>query len=254
MSRLAAIVCPMNPALTSLVALQQLDTAAETARRRLGELPGVEQELAARLDQAGEAVEVAKVRLADNQTARREIEKQVAAVDTRLARFDEHKASVKTNQEYTALLSEIATARAEKDRFEEQILELMEQGDALAADIADAEAARAAVAREGDETRAALVVERQSLEAEVDRLMDQRSGQTKDLAPNVLARYEQLLKQRRKVAVAAVNGETCAACHVRLRPALTQAIRRGTEIIQCDSCQRILYAEPKPDAADTPVA
>jgi predicted nucleic acid-binding Zn-ribbon protein len=31
---------------------------------------------------------------------------------------------------------------------------------------------------------------------------------------------------------------------VRLRPHVTQQIRRNDSIVQCDSCQRMLYFEP----------
>ena len=62
-----------------------------------------------------------KQRQAANRSARREFEKQVAVIDGRLTRFDEHKAAVKTNQEFTALLHEIETARSGKDDLEEQI-------------------------------------------------------------------------------------------------------------------------------------
>src|SRR5262245_47438669 len=88
--------------LAALIALQALDSAADTARRRLAELPAAEQALAARQADATAAVEAGKARLAENNTVRRQLEKDVASVDVRLARFDDHKAAVKTNQEYTA--------------------------------------------------------------------------------------------------------------------------------------------------------
>jgi predicted nucleic acid-binding Zn-ribbon protein len=69
--------------------------------------------------------------------------------------------------------------------------------------------------------------------------------------PAALAKYEQLLKQRRMLAVAHVAGELCSACHVRLRPAVLQQIRRNEEMIQCDSCQRILYFMPKTELKET---
>ena len=53
--------------------------------------------------------------------ARRALEKDVAVVDARLSKFEDHKAAVKTNQEYTALLHEIATAKSEKDAVEEHL-------------------------------------------------------------------------------------------------------------------------------------
>ena len=38
-----------------------------------------------------------------------------------------------------------------------------------------------------------------------------------------------------------MTGEICAACHVRLRPHVTQQIRRNDDIVQCENCQRILF-------------
>ena len=231
----------MLPALATLIALQQLDTAADTARRRLGELPAAEQALADQLSAAAAAVEAVKARLASNQTARRALEKDVAAVDTRLARFDDHKAAVKTNQEYTALLHEIATAKAEKDGIEEKILGLMEDADAIARDQRASEAAVAQTKKDAEQARTAMVRERGALEEDLARLTHDRQREAKGLEAAQLARYEQLLKQRRGVAVAVMNGEICAACHVRQRPSVAQHIRQNDQIIQCESCQRILY-------------
>jgi hypothetical protein len=240
----------MTPVLASLIALQHLDTAAEAARRRLADLPGAAERIAEATAAAADAVAAAQVRVAENNAARREREKQLAAVDSRLSRFDDHKAAVKTNQEYTALLHEIATARAEKDAIEEQILITMELADRLAAEAAAAETTLAETTREGSAARAALDAERQTLEVEIERLTADRRRAAADIEPSVLARYEQLLKQRRMVAVAAMRGETCEACYVRLRPAIAQQIRRNSEIVQCDNCQRILYFQSPPaDAA-----
>jgi hypothetical protein len=229
------------PALATLIALQQLDTAADAARKRLNELPGAEQALASQLAAASASVEAAKTRLAANQSARRALEKDVAGVDTRLARFDDHKAAVKTNQEYTALLHEIATAKAEKDGIEEKILGLMEEADAIASDQKAAEAALAQTRKDVDQARAGMTKERATREDELARLTHDRQLEAKGLDKVLLARYEQLLKQRRGVAVAMMNGEMCAACHVRQRPSVAQHIRQNDQIVQCESCQRILY-------------
>ncbi len=229
------------PALATLISLQQLDTAADAARRRLNELPTAEQALAAELSAASDAVEAVKTRLAANQTARRALEKDVAGVDTRLARFDDHKAAVKTNQEYTALLHEIATAKAEKDGIEEKILGLMEDADAISRDQKAAEAELAQKKRDTDQARAGFTRERATLDEDLARLTHDRQREAKDVDAALLARYEQLLKQRRGIAIAAMQGEICAACHVRQRPSAAQHIRQNDRIIQCESCQRILY-------------
>lgn len=242
----------MLPSLAALVALQSLDSAADAARRRLAELPVAEQALDARIAAAAGGVEAAKATLVESQNARRALEKDVAAIDTRLSRFDDHKAAVKTNQEYTALLHEIATAKTEKDAVEERILLLMEDADRLAADLKTAEAALAAAKRESEGVRKSLTAERGTLEAELARLSLLRDDQRSKTDARALGTYEQLLKGRRGVAVAQMIGETCTACHVRLRPHVTQLIRRNEEIVQCESCQRILYHQaqgPAPESA-----
>jgi len=238
----------MIPQLAALIALQQLDTAAEAARRRLGELPGAEQAIDAAIAAASQTVDAAKARLAENQHTRRELEKQVAVVDGRLSRFEDHKAAVKTNQEFTALLHEITTAKVEKDAVEEQILVLLEAADVITADIKAAEKALADARRDGEVTRSGLKAERQRLDAELARLTSERVRETASVEKPVLARYEQILKQRRMIAVAPIEGELCTACHVRLRPAVAQQIRRNDSIVPCDSCSRILYFVPKEPA------
>ena len=232
----------MLQALTSLIALQTLDSAADAARRRLADFPAAEQELAAKVAAAGAEVEAAKAAAAANQTSRRALEKDVAAVDARLAKFDDHKAAVKTNQEYTALLHEISTAKADKDAIEEKILVLMDEADGLAAALKRAEAALVVVKKESDAARAAMDQERAGLDRELARLAAERTRETSGVEPPILAKYEQLLKGRRGIAVARMDGEICTACHVRLRPHVTQQVRRNDSIVQCDSCQRILYA------------
>jgi predicted nucleic acid-binding Zn-ribbon protein len=239
----------MSPILTALIGLQRLDTAADAIRRRLSEMPAAERDADAHIAAATAGVEAAKAELARNQHERRELEKQVAQVDTRLARFDDHKAAVKTNQEFTALLHEITVAKGEKDAIEEKILLLLEAADGISVAIKSAERVLADATREGDAMRKALAVERTTLAADLDALSADRARDSASLDRAILAKYDQLLKQRRMIAVAPIDGELCTACHVRLRPAVAQQIRRNENIVQCDSCQRILYAPPPKDAA-----
>jgi predicted nucleic acid-binding Zn-ribbon protein len=221
--------------------LQALDSAAETARKRIAELPVAEQAITTHLAASKAAGDAVKARIQQNTEARRALEKDIAAVDTRLARFDDHKAAVKTNHEYTALLHEIATAKAEKDAIEERLLILMEEGDGLAHEL---KASGAAFKEEQGKSQAALAAlgqERQTLDAELVRLARDRSGAAAGADARTLALYEQLLKGRRGVAIARMIGDLCSACHVRLRPHIAQQVRRNDTIVQCESCQRILY-------------
>jgi predicted nucleic acid-binding Zn-ribbon protein len=244
----------LSPTLAALIALQQLDSAADAARRRLADLPAATLALDQSIAQATAAVDLEKAALAENQTTRRSLEKDVAGVDTRLARFDEHKAAVKTNHEYTALLHEIATAKTEKDGLEERILVLMEAADGLTQQLKAADAVLQQTKRESDQARVAFGAERTSLEAEVTRLTGLRTAQAREVEARALATYEQLLKGRRGVAVAEMRAGHCIACHVRLRPNIEQQIRRNDSLVQCDSCQRLLYFVPAASTEAAPPA
>lgn len=231
----------MLPSLAALIALQTIDSAVEASRRRQVELPKAAEAIDARIAALASEVDVAKVRLQESQAARRALEKDVAGVDSRLARFEDHKAAVKTNQEYTALLHEIATAKAEKDAIEERILVLMEEADVLAAGLKASETTLAQAKQDAETARAQLAAEATTLEAELARLAAERAERRTTIDGRSLAIYDQLVKVRRGVAVAQMTGEMCTACHVRLRPHVAQVVRRNEEIVQCESCQRILY-------------
>ena len=87
----------MNADLERLIALQRLDSAAHDAERRLAEEPEREKALDARLEAARQRVAAAKERLAENQNARRAIEKDVAVHQGRLSKFRDQAMAVKTN-------------------------------------------------------------------------------------------------------------------------------------------------------------
>ena len=46
--------------------------------------------------------------------------------------------------------------------------------------------------------------------------------------------------------VAEARDGICTICHVRLRPQVFNDVRRNEAIVQCESCQRILYYVPAP--------
>ena len=240
----------MLESLSSLIALQALDTAAEGARKRISEGPAAERALDAATTAAQAAVEDARTKVNENGAARRALERDVAAIDTRMAKFEEHKAAVKTNQEFQALNHEIEVALAGKSALEDQIITLMDEADTLNAALKAAEAALADQKKSADASRAALQADRAKQEAEIARLTLERGAATASIPAALLAKYDQIAKVRKGLAVTAMIAGHCTACNVRLRPHVEQQVRHNDSIITCDSCQRILYfAQPVGEAA-----
>src|SRR3954469_23965303 len=130
----------MNPDLEKLIRLQQLETTADDARRKIADHPERIQALDATLQQARDRVAGVKARLTAAQDKRRVDEKEVATVQTRLAKYKDQLLEVKTNREYTAMLHEIETAQNDIKSREDRILEIMMESDELGAELKKSEA------------------------------------------------------------------------------------------------------------------
>jgi hypothetical protein len=242
----------MHADLERLIALQRLDSTAEAARRKLADEPEHEKTLASRLEAAQQRVATAKEQLAENQNARRAIEKDVAMHQGRLSKFRETAMAVKTNVEYHAVQKEIAFAQGEIKSLEDKVLERMLEADELTTALKKAESDLAAEQKAADADRRATTAQHAELQAAVDRIAEERTQLVASLDKRVLALFEQVARKRNGIAVAQARDGVCTICHVRLRPQVFNTVRRNDDITQCDSCNRILYFAAAPTAAAAP--
>jgi predicted nucleic acid-binding Zn-ribbon protein len=242
----------MHADLERLIALQRLETTADAARRKLADEPEHEKTLETRLEDATKRVATAKERLAENQNARRAIEKDVALHQGRLSKFRETAMAVKTNVEYHAVQKEIAFAQGEIKNLEDKVLERMLEADELTTALKKAEADLTAEQKAADAGRRAMTTEHAELQASVDRIAAERAQLVGALDTRVFAMFEQVARKRNGIAVAEARDGVCSICHVRLRPQVFNSVRRNDSILQCDHCNRILYFANAPAAAATP--
>lgn len=234
----------MLASLAVLIELQALDSALEAARKRLADFPAAEKMSSQQVASATAALDAAKAAFNDSTAARKLIEKDVAGVDTRMARFEEHKAAVKTNEQFHALQHEMEMGKQEKATLEERVLELMMDGDALAAAVKAAEAVLAGANKALAAMQAEHAKDRAVLEAEIAALLATRESKTPGVDKATLAKYESLLKGRRGIAIAPMLNGGCTACHMGLRPAVQAQVKRNDALYTCENCQRLLYFVP----------
>ncbi len=234
----------MNADLERIIVLQRLDSAAHAAERRLAEEPEREKTLEAALTAAREHVASAKEKLAESQTARRALEKDVALHQGRLSKFRDTAMAVKTNQEYAAVQKEIEFAQTEMKSAEDKVLERMLEADDLTAAMKRAEAELAAEVKKADADRKGIAAESAELKASLERIGAERAEVVRTLSPQVLDTFERVAQRRNGIAVAEARDGICTICHVRLRPQVFNTVRRNEQIIQCDSCNRVLYFVP----------
>jgi predicted nucleic acid-binding Zn-ribbon protein len=238
--------------LQALIQLQQLDTTAERLRRRIGDVPTVQAPLDERLAALSATVAQIKERLTVSQASRRDIEKDLAAVQGRLSKYKGQLMEVKTNKEYHAMQTEITAAEELVRREEDRLLDRMEEAETLASELKAAEAALKSGQADAGRERQALEAERVESERELERTSGERTQVASGVSAAALAIFESVSKHRKGPAMSEARGGLCSQCHVRLRPQVFNDVRHNQRVIQCESCSRILYFLPPPAGADAP--
>ena len=230
--------------LERLIRLQRLDDAAAEVERTVDAIPARIEALDTRLTASTATVDAAKRRLDDKKAERHAVEKDLGEVQTRLSRFKEQLMAVKTNKEYTAMQHEIATAEARVQRLEDAILEHMLDIDDLMAEVEETERALQADRTEVEHERAQLESQRARLEDELGGTSDDRAKLIGSIGAAARRVFETIASQRHGIAVVEARDGHCKLCNVRLRPQMLNRILLNAELIQCESCMRILYYHP----------
>ena len=235
--------------LQRLIELQDIETRAAVASKAIAEAPGRIASLDALLQSATAALAAAKQSLADNQTHRRSIDKDLISAQQRQEKYKEQLMAVKTNDEYRAMQHQIEAVGAEVLQHEERVLVSMVEADELNAALKRAEAALKAAQAKVAAERSAIESDVKAQEAAVAECNAARARLVGALEnKNVIDTFQRIAKVR-GTAVARAEGERCTICQVRLRPAVFAEVRRNESIVQCDSCNRILYFIPPSPAS-----
>ncbi|MDP2321419.1 MAG: C4-type zinc ribbon domain-containing protein [Acidobacteriota bacterium] len=249
----------MLPDLERLIQLQEIESRAAVAAKAIAEAPGRIASLDALLKAATAALESAKHALAENKTRRGLIDKDLAAAQQRQDKYKDQVMAVKTNEQLHAMQHQIKAVADEIGLHEEKVLVNMMEADEINAAIKAAEAAlKASQAKVGTE-RGAIEADVTVQQAVVTECAAARTALVASLSDKGLVDTFARIAKVRGSAVARAEGERCTVCQVRLRPAVFVNVLKNDQIVQCDSCNRILYfippvAAPAPPAAPDPPA
>jgi hypothetical protein len=239
----------MLPDIENLLKLQDVDKEIRRLHDEIAEFPKrvskIEQKLAgtkAQLEKAQGAVKA-------DEASRRKFETNISDLRGKISKYRDQSLDVKTNDQYKALLHEIQFAEKEITANEDKILELMVNADARDKEVkaaqAELKAETAEIESEKEQARQ-RTAEDEKLLAEAKSKRDQvRTGIREDL----LRHYERVSKFRGS-GISEVRDHKCMACQVMLRPQTYNDVRSGKETVICDSCQRILYFNPKEELVD----
>jgi predicted nucleic acid-binding Zn-ribbon protein len=239
----------MLPDIENLLKLQDTDKEIRRLQDEVAEFPKrvavIEQKLAgtkAELEKAQAAVKA-------DEAARRKYDTAINDLRGKISKYRDQSLDVKTNDQYKALLHEIQFAEKEIAANEDKILELMVNADARDKEVkaaqAELKAETAEIEKEKEDARQRTAEDEKLLAGERAKREQMRAGVDADL----LRHYERVSKFRGS-GISEVREHKCMACQVMLRPQTYNEIRSGTQVIVCDSCQRILYFNAADELVD----
>ena len=176
-------------------------------------------------------------------TAETEFRNQLFEAEALREKAEKNMDVISTQREYEALDKEIRDAaekeqlfRKELQREERLISELDEQMKQSSALIEQQEAELA-------ERRKGVEEEINARKAQMNDLTEKEKSLTPDLDPEVLFKFERIIRNKMGRGIVAIKGGVCMGCHMILPAQFANDVRIGKEIVFCPYCSRILFYE-----------
>lgn len=236
---------PTDAALQRLIDLDRIDREISRLNSEISALPKRISLIESQLATSKAKLEAWQTQAKAIDTERRKHELDIQSTQDKIAKLRSQSSSVKTNEQYKALLHEIAFAEKDISSMEDKIIEGMESAETLAPKI---KLAKSEFDVEGkrveEEKRAAhdiTELDRKELERFHAERAELRTG-IAETAENWLIHYDRVAKAR-QFGVALARDSRCTACQVSIRPQTWNQVLNGIEIVPCDSCNRILWTK-----------
>jgi predicted nucleic acid-binding Zn-ribbon protein len=234
----------MLPDLKLAIRLQDIDNRVAEVTREISALPKHISEIEKGLESHQRKLEADRAALTANQKDRKRFEGEVQIQQQKISKLKDQMLEAKTNDQYRAFQHEIEYCEKEIRRSEDGILELMSASEPLERNVKAAETAlkqeKAQVEAEKQQARERTAGDQR----ELSELQAERRRIGAQMTPAVLSAYERVRKLRRGVAVAEALDGRCSQCHMSLRLQFFQDLKRGEQVMHCESCSRILFYNP----------
>ena len=234
----------MLPDLKLVIRLQEIDNRLAGLAREIAALPKHVAEIEKKLGSHERKLEADRAALAANQKERRKCEGDIQVQEQKVSKLKDQMMEAKTNEQYRAFQNEIDYCKKEVRKLEDRILELMGESEPLDINVKAAEVAlkseKAQVEAEKREARERTAEDQKSS----SELQHERAALVSSIAPAAYQRYERVRKARKGIGIAEAIDGRCSACNMAMRPQFYQDLKRGQEIMACETCLRILYYNP----------
>lgn len=230
----------MKQQLEQLARLQEIDDQLSMLERSKGDYPQRIEELENTLNQRLQDVEEVERSQGELEKEKRQLERNISDYEGKLEKLQTRLADVKTNKEWDALQKEMDSAKEGLSGEEEQLLEIMEELDAMGA-TAESEDTELKDYRTGAKAEIKDLKEKLgSVDSKMAKIRNERDALTVQIDDSLKRIYNRVKQGKQGTAVVPVVRGSCGGCYNRIPPQTLNEIRRAETPITCENCGRII--------------
>jgi len=231
----------MHPDIHLVSQVQSLDQQIAILEKEVAALPKHIAAIEKTLETHVRKLEADRAALTANQKDRKKLEGDIQVHEQKISKLRDQMLQAKTNEQYRAFQNEIEFAQNEIRKCEDRILELMSESEPLDQNVKKAEAAlkeeKQGVEKEKSEARDRTAADQKQL----DRLRAERTETFGKLPPATRNMYDRIRKKWHGTVLGEAVDGRCSACQIVIRPQYMQDLKRGEQLMTCESCGRFLY-------------
>jgi hypothetical protein len=225
----------MLPDLKLVIRLQEVDNRLAELHREISALPKHIAEIEKKLISHERKLEADRAALAANQKERKKCDSDILTQEQKISKLKDQTLEAKTNEVYRAFQNEIDFCQKEIRKCEDRILELMTESEPLDRNV---KAAEVALKTEKAQVEAEKQQARERTEVDQKASAELTAERAKVVAGITPAVYQ------RGIGVAEALDGRCSVCNMSMRLQFFQELRKGDQVMACESCLRILYYNP----------
>jgi predicted nucleic acid-binding Zn-ribbon protein len=246
----------MNLYLDTIIDLQNALNQLKGAEQRLSGVPDWMREL--HDEHSGRKAEIDALQEVAETAAKERRAAETAAQDAqeKLKKYQQQINRVTNQREYGALLQEIDTVKTQISTSEAQAFSALERHEKTEKELAEKRESFQDLDGRYTAELARWEAEKPEVARQIAELKERIAGLRGKLPRQVASVFDRVLDRNPSGALAPVRpierppGKTqrewaCSACNYRVRPQSVVEIRNSDNLVQCDSCKRILYLEPE---------
>jgi predicted nucleic acid-binding Zn-ribbon protein len=191
---------------------------------------------------------LAEKRHEEKMTVQKEIDRKELDLKTNEGEITKYKVqlnSIKTNKEYSALISEIGSKKADMSILEDEILDTMSR-----LEITNQGYVKATEDLRDEEERLKNLINSvgadiKEADIEIEKIKNEQKKYIDLLDEHSLKNYNRLSNIKGGKAIVPVIGNVCGGCSMNVTAQTLNELMGGEDLVFCRSCSRILYLDEK---------